>query len=184
MYAVRYFQMQGSINLLVPLAGQFISELLATNIITAYFSNETGFKIKNALTPYYLTSFFPSNAEGGTGGGMEGQVHVEVGRPGTEAEQDTQAEPAKQVARAEQGTRAESDGAGNQGGTGAHQGRADDLHGGADRAGAHQCGANRADDLHGGADRAGAHQCRADRAGDLHDGSGEYHDRSGNHSRD
>ncbi len=41
---------------------------------------------------------------GGTGGWTEGQVHVEVERPGTEAEpaeQGIQMEPAKQEARAD-----------------------------------------------------------------------------------
>lgn len=50
MYVVLYFQMQGSVKLLVPLAGHFISELPATNIITAHFSSETGFKIQNVNT--------------------------------------------------------------------------------------------------------------------------------------
>ncbi len=42
---------------------------------------------------------------GGTGGWTEGQVHMEVERPGTKAEKGTQAKPAKQEDRAEQRTR-------------------------------------------------------------------------------
>ncbi len=72
-------------------------------------------------------------------------------------------------------------------GTGAHQGRAgvqqcradraEDIHGGADRAGTHQCGA----------DRTGVHQCRGDRAEDLHNGAEDPRTRAGgtiDHGRD
>ncbi len=55
------------------------------------------------------------------------------------------------------------------GGAEDHQSQIADPHGGADRAGAHQCGAEKAEDLHGGAhqgvaDGTGAHQVRADGA--------------------